>query len=172
MVSLVGLCGYAGSGKDTAALCLTDRGWKRRAFADKLKEMALQIRPWIFDNGGWQCLETIVFNRGWERAKKVPDVRRFLQRLGVEVREVDPDFWVRAIDLFEDEIVITDVRFPNEAQLIAEHGGILIRIVRPGVGPVNSHSSENDLAELAQYTVVNDGSVEDLHRQILEIVNQ
>ncbi len=41
--------------------------------------------------------------------------------------------------------VITDVRFPNEAQAIKEKGGYVIRIDRPGVKPINDHPSETSL---------------------------
>ena len=38
--------------------------------------------------------------------------------------------------------IITDTRFPNEAQAIKDRGGIIIRIDRPGVKPINNHPSE------------------------------
>lgn len=41
--------------------------------------------------------------------------------------------------------IITDCRFPNEAQAIKDRGGIVIRIDRPGFTPVNLHPSETSL---------------------------
>jgi hypothetical protein len=40
------------------------------------------------------------------------------------------------------KIVFADVRFPNEGDAIRALGGKIIRINRPGVGPVNGHTSE------------------------------
>lgn len=41
--------------------------------------------------------------------------------------------------------IITDTRFINEAIAIKNAGGIVIRIDRPGVKPINNHSSEIEL---------------------------
>lgn len=80
---IVGLAGYAGAGKDTAAQCLVERGWRQDSFAAPLKQMAYDINPWI---PSWhtegQRLRDMVDDRGWEDAKKVPAVRQFLQNLG------------------------------------------------------------------------------------------
>ena len=38
--------------------------------------------------------------------------------------------------------IITDTRFPNEAQAIKDKGGIVIRVDRSGVKPINDHPSE------------------------------
>jgi hypothetical protein len=38
--------------------------------------------------------------------------------------------------------IITDTRFPNEAQAIKDKGGLVIRVDRPGVKPINDHPSE------------------------------
>lgn len=41
--------------------------------------------------------------------------------------------------------IVTDLRFPNEAQAVKDRGGIVIRVDRPGVGPKNNHTSETAL---------------------------
>ena len=41
--------------------------------------------------------------------------------------------------------VVSDMHYRNEAQAIRHRGGVLIRIERPGVGPINDHISEHDL---------------------------
>ena len=59
--------------------------------------------------------------------------------------------------------VITDVRFPNEAAYIRQRGGLLVRVTRPGTGPVNGHESESALDnEDFDVHILNDGSREDL----------
>lgn len=120
---LVGLCGYAGSGKDTAAQALVAQGWERRAFADTIKQVATRI--------------------GWN-GQKDDAGRRLIQDLGMACCEIlDPDVWVRPV--LRDRtgpVVITDVRMPNEFEAIKNAGGKIIRIHRPGYGPVNEHITE------------------------------
>lgn len=91
-------------------------------------------------------------------------VRQFLQELGTDgLRNgLHPNTWVNALmseykpGPFYPEVpvedhaklpnwIITDTRFPNEAQAIKDAGGIIIRIDRPGVKPVNPHPSETSL---------------------------
>lgn len=47
--------------------------------------------------------------------------------------------------VFYPNWIITDCRFPNEAQAVKDKGGIIIRIDRPGVNPINDHPSETGL---------------------------
>lgn len=177
---LVGLTGFAGSGKDTAAAGLVAAGWKRQAFADPLKAMALAIDPWIMQDDLYEgaSLSWWVDALGWEGAKGLEQVRRFLQRLGTDVVRVHlgEDAWVRAFDRARDrraDTVATDVRFPNEAAYIHRHGGIIIRIDRPGVGPINGHDSETQVdAVEADATVVNDGSPEQLQIRVADLVGR
>ena len=72
-----------------------------------------------------------------------------LQKLGTDaIRDgLHPDAWVNALmaEYRWQNWVITDCRFPNEAKAVKDNGGVVIRIERPGVGPVNSHPSETAL---------------------------
>jgi hypothetical protein len=62
-----------------------------------------------------------------------------------------------------DNWIITDTRFPNEAQAIKDAGGIIIRVTRPGIGPVNDHPSETGLNQWKfDYEIQNDGTLENL----------
>ena len=66
------------------------------------------------------------------KAKDAP----LLQRVGVDMRESHgEDVWIRALeaaakDVPEPVILVTDVRFVNEALFVKEHGGILVKIER------------------------------------------
>lgn len=155
--NLIGLCGFAQSGKDTVASILMKKyGYQRFAFADKLKELGRRIDPPIFDShdNEYRSLAWVLDEYGPEGAKQLLDVRMFYQNLGVGAREVlGKNVWVNAafadIDAelmvaSDTPIVITDVRFKNEIAEIQARGGKLVRINRPGVGPVNGHVSEAD----------------------------
>lgn len=183
---LIGLMGRAQSGKDTAAAFLVEDGFIRYAFADPLKSAALHLDPIVGTlmlPGSWAAsqrrLSEVVDALGWEEAKARPEVRRTLQRYGMSIREIMPDFWIRAtLDpalAQEEPVVITDVRFENEAQAVVAAEGILVRIVRPGapVIPGADHVSETALDDLeADYEVVNDGTLEQLRETILTIADE
>jgi hypothetical protein len=180
---LVGLCGYAGSGKDEAAKGLVADGWERVALADAVREAMLALDPII---GRWHPdtpVQAQVSGRlsallhspdDWSDLKLHPEVRAFLQRLGTEAgRDIHgQDCWVniarRKILATTSDVVVTDIRFANEAAMIRDLGGVLIRVERPGVGPVNEHVSEVMPFE-ADHTLLNDGSIEQLHDTIRQL---
>jgi hypothetical protein len=172
---IVGLTGYASAGKDAAAAGLVAEGWTRQAFADPVRSMALAIDPWIFMGAGNLRLSFLVGNFGWDEMKRHTEVRRLLQAIGTDgVRvHLGADAWVQAFELARDRrsnTVAPDVRFPNEADHIRRHGGIVIRIDRPGVGPVNGHASENVDSLQVDATVVNDGTIDQLQDRVAELV--
>jgi hypothetical protein len=183
---LIGITGFARAGKDSIAAALAKYGYERRALADPLKQMALDIDPTVWMPAGWTCpvmvnpvpeggdaanLSVLVATLGWENAKTIPDVRRFLQRLGTEgVRKhMGEDFWVRTLLLGLDgtkRYVVPDVRFLNEAEAIRAHGGVVWRVVRPGL-KAGGHASEEEQTRIeADLTVMNFGSLEDLAEQV------
>ncbi|AKY03366.1 deoxynucleoside monophosphate [Streptomyces phage Caliburn] len=181
MTLLVGLSGYAGSGKDEAAKELTRGGWRRTAFADRLRDFAYRQNPLVktHPDVGVVHLARLVDDMGWERAKRTfPDVRNILVSTGQTARLIlGVNVWVDAVlnDFRPDReaLVITDVRMRNEADRIRELGGTLIRIERPGVGPATDvlgqpYESETALDDYPfDHTLVNDGSVDDLHSIVM-----
>lgn len=65
-----------------------------------------------------------------------------------------------------DYVVVTDVRFPNEAQRIRDLGGVVVEIQRDGAGG-DGHVSETPLPrEMVDYVVTNDGTMEDLSDEV------
>jgi hypothetical protein len=107
------------------------------------------------------------YRKTWEKEKCRMTVRQFLQELGTDAcrNGLHPNTWVNAlmadykptqvqwsdgpIGGYEDgplpNWIITDTRFPNEAQAIKDAGGIVIRVDRPGVKAINAHPSETGL---------------------------
>lgn len=154
MKQVVGFIGLAGSGKDTAADALEKLGYVRGAFATAVKELA--------------------FDFGWNGLKDARG-RKLLQDLGMAGRAYKPSIWIDHIDEWFSEtsanIVFTDVRFQNEADYVHSLGGVVVRIVRPGLIAGNHESELKQCDVSADYEVVNDGSIEGLHKKILEIVN-
>lgn len=183
MINVIGLCGYATAGKDEAARGLEPFGFQRVSFADPVRAAALAIDPIVAYNVDHipvspVRLSDLVLAYGWEATKRNPEARRALQKLGTEGgREIHgPDCWTRIggstareILAAGNRVAFTDCRFPNEVDLVRELGGIMVRVDRPGVGPVNSHVSDN-LEIRHDALVVNDGTVEQLHARIREVV--
>ncbi|MFJ9213008.1 hypothetical protein [Streptomyces sp. NPDC102264] len=194
----IGIIGRARVGKDTAGQWLVDnRGYRRIGFADPLKEAALKLDPivgtrtvdsWDIVYGEWEDhsytedvrLSALVTEMGWERAKdEFPEVRRILQELGAAIRAIDPEFWIRAVLTMVTAAnehgvpaVVTDVRYPNEAESLKRAGFHLVYIDRPGV-PQLDHESEGALtAEDADHIVINNGSIADLRREMWLIADR
>lgn len=176
---VIGLCGVGTSGKDTAAAGLTSRDWRRVSFADGLREFALAIDPIVNIPGAYR-LSDLVDAVGWTEAKQHEEVRRLLQVIGTNAgREIIGEgVWIdiaghKVLDAIEDGygVVLTDVRFANEVSFVRdEFGGAIVRIVRPGVGPVNGHISETAIDDIEpDFTIVNDGTVEELQAKLVEI---
>lgn len=169
---IIGLIGRARAGKDTAAARLTSaHGFTRFAFADALKRLALEVDPIVIPIDtvwGSARLREVVERAGWEGAKEYREVRRTLQALGVAVRSLDEDFWVRRvtteISFSGKPAVVTDVRFENEARAILAAGGRLVRVVRPGQDESDTHISETALVDFPTHAeLLNDCDVATLH---------
>lgn len=186
MSLVVGIGHVARVGKDVAAKALSrDLGFQRRAFADKLKELALQADPLVTTQiqttnvgAGRGRLSWVVQGMGWEEAKNVyPEVRKFLQDLGVGARAVFGEtFWVdqAMADVKKgQDVVFSDVRFHSEAEAIQALGGKLIRIDRPG-RVAEGHVSETALAGWDGWDAVitNSGSIPSLEAAVVNQVKE
>lgn len=186
----IGLVGLARAGKDTTADLLTHYGYRRVAFADRLKRAALDIDPIVQVSQAvyatpvtFRLSEILDRHDGdWDTAKGYEEVRRFLQHLGVSIRDhVDRDSWTHAAAKDVHRIidngrtpVFTDVRFSNEVDLVRSFGGLIVRIERPGAGltgTAGQHASE-DLARSieADHLIVNDGSLSDLAAEVRDLI--
>jgi hypothetical protein len=171
---IIGLSGYARSGKDTVAGMLIGlHGYENCAFAEPIRKAVYALNPMVKDFG--YTLKGAVDAYGWDVAKTMfPEIRRLLQAFGTEVgRELfDEDFWVnqafKGLNV-HSQVVFTDVRFPNEAARIKLYGGQVWRITRLGVGPINNHKSETALDNWDfDRTITNDADLQTLQDRINE----
>ena len=173
---IIGLSGYARSGKDEIAKILVEKfGFKRRAFADPIRSFVTKVNP-ILESG--HRLNEVVKEFGWELAKSRTETRRLLQEVGLAGRElIDEDVWIKAafkdINHYMDNVVVSDVRFKNEAEFIRKEQGRVWRVLREGVGPVNNHISETELdgAYFEAY-VPNNGTLEELEAYVTRLIGR
>ena len=156
---IIGLTGYAQSGKDSVAKILVEEyGFTRVAFADKIRELLYEMNPNFRDT----LLQQAVNAHGWDEVKSDPTVRRMMQNLGVGARKLfGENFWVhQAMNSMANahpNVVVTDVRFINEADTLKTNGGQLWRVKRPGVEAINSHISEKDMDGYKVDQILNNG---------------
>lgn len=173
----IGLAGYARAGKDTVAKMVTEYEFEQRSFAKPLKDALYALNPLVDQVGDVTCrIDDLVDSVGWEQAKSSPEVRSLLQRLGTEAGRnvLGQNIWVDALfnQPSNGRIVISDVRFPNEAAAIKLRGGLVWRVERPGYGPVNTHASETAIDDFPyDGVIVNDGDLGQLQVRVKEIVH-
>lgn len=153
---IIGFCGYAGAGKDTAAAAIMAAASvtgvaQRFSFADPMRDMLTAL--------GVPTKYMVVREL---KEQPIPGLgrsyRQLAQTLGTEWgRECHgEDFWVNALGARIESspanlALIPDVRFPNEEAWLKRNGGLLIRVVRPGVEPVNPHVSEAHVSSFTPY---------------------
>jgi hypothetical protein len=173
---IIGLSGYAQSGKDTVAelLCL-NYGFKRISFALPMRDAIYTLNPYV--EGGNRVVD-LVDEYGWDVAKANPEVRRLLQVFGTEVGRnlFGENFWIdQAFKRAEEyeRVVFSDVRFPNEATAIQAKGGDVWRINRHNHAPVNGHKSEHAMDNfMFKQVIYNDGSLDDLSDEVFMLAKQ
>lgn len=158
---LIGLSGKQRVGKDTCGHWLeVKHEFDRISFAALLKKFARRF--------------------GWS-GKKDDKGRRFLQDLGMVVRQYDENFWIdeafREIAKLEKktgqkDFVVTDVRFSNEARVIKGVGGVIVRITRPDEITDDSHASETELDDYPFDYVIESvhGDLNSLYARVDEVV--
>jgi hypothetical protein len=140
---IIGIAGFQGSGKDTIADYLQNiYGFKRDSFAATLKDAVAAVFGWDRDLLEGRTTESRAWREQvdpwWANRLNMPDLtpRLVLQRWGTEVarRSWHDDTWIASLEnklaRAHNDIVITDVRFPNEIAAVRNAGGIVIRVVR------------------------------------------
>lgn len=174
---LIAFVGLRRSGKDTAALALMNEGWQLIKFADALKEMLRTYFRFV----GLRESEIEARIEGELKEQSTPmlcgqSTRWAMQTLGTEWgrKLIGNNLWVQAAmarAMQYPRVVISDCRFPNEAQAIQAQGGKIIRIVRDGL-VIDAHPSEQLIESLpTDFTIFNDGTIDDLQQKVLELTN-
>lgn len=138
---------------------------------------------------GYIRLRDLLNDAGYEKAKEFKEVRKFYQDLGMSLRSsFGENFWIDQlwkemeqkygmyskdlnVEAFMSNIIISDVRFENEAVAVRNAGGYVIKINR-GDGDGDEHISEKDLPpHLINFTVPNIAGTDLLYENIEDILN-
>jgi hypothetical protein len=220
---IIGINGYAQSGKDTVGKIIqylncpnvgdvtvkeitrTDvhdwwledqSGWEIKKFAGKLKIIASLLTGIPTEKFEDQEFKKTQLGPEWSDRGIPITVRDLLQRLGTDALRhgLHYNTWVNALmSDYKKELsecgtskkgtvvkcskypnwIITDTRFPNEAAAIKKAGGIMVRINRPGIKPINDHPSEISLDGYKfDHVINNDGDLTFLTEQVKQLLCQ
>lgn len=165
-----------GCGKSTAAWLLERQGFTRISFATPLRAM---LRSLLSDLG-----YSPVQADHWLQQRKdqvLPELgvspRQLLRTLGTEWGRccVHPSIWLQTFSnqvKGQLQVVVDDVRFANEAQMIQQLGGQIWLVRRPAAeqaaATLQPHASEGDLHGWSGFsqTLTNDGDLDALQRAL------
>lgn len=183
-IKVIGVCGRKRHGKDQIVEYLREHGYHRIAYADELKRIAMDIWELTFEQmyGGDEIREVV--DPRWGLSP-----RQIMQNFGTDVgRSVHKATWVRKtfanmqksangqwINLPDfdnrcfaqyagiNQWAVSDVRFPSEAQAIKDAGGLVIKVIRPGIVSNDTHASETEVDNvIADHEIMNDSTLADL----------
>ena len=209
---IIGFVGFIGSGKDTAADYLVNcHGFRRDSFANTLKDAVAQVFGWDRTLLEGRTAEARKWREQldvwWSERLNIPELtpRWVLQQWGTEVcrQGFHDDIWIASLEnkmrKTRDNIVISDVRFPNEIKAIHNAGGLVVRIKRgndpdwyeaalsANRGPdgnstwslskaklerLGIHASETAwVGGAIDYTVINNTTIDDMCQQIKNLVS-
>lgn len=167
--AIIGICGPARAGKDTIARTLMSMGYVKDSFAAPIRQFVASICGLTLEQ-----LELVKDFPSDALNGKTP--RYAMQTLGTEWgrKMLAQDLWINYLMRRStgQRLVVPDIRFENEAQAILNNGGLILKVVRPGVEIVEStHSSEAGIPDnLVGHTFVNDKGIEELGYAVTDLM--
>lgn len=160
---IIGICGWAGSGKDTAAnFLIKNHGYRKVSFATTLKDAAAAIFGWprsLLEGDTEQSrLWREQIDTWWANRLDIPHLtpRWVLQNIGTDVmrKAFHDDIWIASLEYAllgePNKYVISDVRFPNEIDMVHKLGGEMVFIQR-GLAPAWTNHTYEDLNDLRSF---------------------
>lgn len=172
MTKIIGFSGLAGSGKDTAADIIeniSNEKIYRCSIAGPLKEMVRAAYDLTEDQV--YTSKKDVLDEYWRCTP-----RDLLIEIGTLMRDRDSDHWIKLLERLmkkaiesHDMIIITDVRYDNEAEFIRRMGGQIVGIKRKDWERKNDHASENGLTKY-DIEIENEGVMEKYVEEIKRLM--
>lgn len=170
---LIGVLGNKGHGKDTIADYICEKyNYKKDAFANPLKE-ACRILFNLSDEQLYGDQKEVV-DPHWNVSP-----REILRHVGTEFFRINIDkllpgiynnFWVKCMEpRLDDNTIISDVRFQNEVNMIHEHGGVVIKVIRSyeDSKSIKSLHVSEQLDDISfDFLIHNDSTLEELYKKV------
>ena len=190
-MTLIGLSGFIGSGKDTVAAYLKEKhSFVVISYASTLKDVVSILFGWDRHKLEGTTAEDRLWREQidvwWEKKLGIPGLtpRMMLQKIGTDLFRTyfHPDIWITIVERkiidalrLNNRVVVTDCRFVNEGELIHRLGGNVVRVCRGDTQTIEDckiqgmHPSEyNILTFPFDYHIDNNGTLEDLYRNVQE----
>jgi hypothetical protein len=202
---IIGVCGFIGSGKDTVADYLVNfHEFRRESFADTLKDAVASVFGWdrtLLEGRTKEAREwREEVDHWWAERLGMPTLtpRWVLQYWGTEVcrKSFHDDIWIASLENkirnSKDDIIVSDVRFPNEVKAIKNQQGKMIWVQRGRLPKwydvaldaksgsnvainelkiQNIHSSEWAwVGTKFDHTIHNDMNIDDLYSEVKSLV--
>lgn len=182
----IGILGEARAGKDTVADLI-----ERALISDRVKSNIPHLYAFTFSSGIHELLRAYI--PGLYKQGKPRDA---LQRVGQLLREYDPAVWINRLfnsgeyiyaQQFGHNIVITDVRQPNEAQALMDKGFIIIKVTAKKADRIDRMRAEGDSFNVDNldheteqsvhscvydYEITNNGTLEELEAKVVSLLEQ
>lgn len=185
---ILGFIGKAGSGKDTCYELLRDIGFEKDLVVTRVSNAQLlkDICHMVFGTAlhtprtmffGTQkeknAVHSPLLHGGWTG-------RKIMQHIGFSFRQIRPDIWAQAMIAeatasIADIVVITDIRYTNEAEVVKEAGGMLIRLTRKWDDTDNEgfigHASETEMKDIDVDVILdNDKPLTEVRKKLEELL--
>lgn len=178
MPKLIGLTGRAQSGKSTVAKFL------KHKYSFHEDSFAAPIRRFIADICAFS-LDALEHYKEKKVASFTKTPREMMQTVGTEWGRnmIQDDLWIEALKLryivfqrshapgLAPAVVISDIRFENEAATIRELGGEIWHILRPGPTIESDHVSESGInIHPLDRTLFNIGTEAELYHEVVRLL--
>lgn len=181
---LIGVLGRKGSGKDTVSDHIINKfNFEKMILAEPLKNACRELFNFSDEQLYGNLKETV--DPQWGVSP-----RKVLQWLGTDVirnriGELNPDignnFWVMLLRIKylqklnndkDVKIIVSDVRFQNEIDIIHQLGGQVIKLTRPSINNIDAHESEKNIDNLkGDIDIMNDGTLDELYKKVDDVLN-
>lgn len=166
---LIAVCGRAKSGKDEffkqANKMFPELSFYRSYFSLEVKKIAASI---IFGSTSFYDQFNDHEVKESENFIGVTN-RELLVAIGDGIRQYIPDIWIKQIYLPAGRnIIITDMRYPNEANFVRSKGGLVVKVKRDSDDLIPTESSVDEIKP--DIEIDNNSSLEDYKKQIELII--
>lgn len=178
-MKLIGIIGQKRAGKDTMAdYIIKNYNYTKKSLSDPLKDACKSI--FLLSDEQLYGNEKEVPDKRWNGSTP----RQLLQVVGTQLfredlnkyipqlNELSNTIWIHHFELWyaknkDKKIVIPDIRFNDEAQMIKNNGGVLIKINRGEFSKTDLHKSEQELEDImADAYIFNNSSIDELYNTI------